>query len=87
MASKNPRLAALGNAVRRIRAELGLTQEALAFRAGLHFTYISGIERGERNIGYLAIVKIAQALGIRASELVRRAEALGNKRGRVAARP
>src|SRR5260221_5175157 len=44
-----PDRAALGRAVRALRQENGMTQEALGHVAGLHWTYIGGIERGERN--------------------------------------
>lgn len=43
---------------------------ALADRAGLHFTYVSSVERGERNVSLENILRLASALGIDAGELV-----------------
>jgi transcriptional regulator with XRE-family HTH domain len=51
-----------GSKIRDHRIKLGISQEELAFRSGLHRTYIGGIERGERNPTLLTIVKIAKAL-------------------------
>lgn len=62
--------AQLGEAIRRKRLALGLSQEALAEKADLHWTYIGGIERGERNVGLLNIVKIARGLGTTPSRLL-----------------
>lgn len=49
--------------IRRIRSEIGVSQEELAARAGLHRTYISSVERAQRNISLENIFTIAQALG------------------------
>jgi len=68
--------AALGRAVRELRGAAGLSQEGLAERCGLHRTYVGGIERGERNPSYNNLLRIADALGVRASELIARSEAL-----------
>ena len=57
-----------------MRVERGLSQEALAAHSGLHRTYIGGIERGERNLSYANILRLANALDVPASELVTRAE-------------
>lgn len=46
------------------RERLGVSQEELADRAGIHRTYLGGVERGERNIGLQNIVRIARALGV-----------------------
>lgn len=59
-----------GKKVREIRKQKGLSQEELAFRSGLHRTYISDIERGDRNVSVKNIEKIAHALGIKPSELL-----------------
>jgi transcriptional regulator with XRE-family HTH domain len=58
-----------GTRVRRERERLGISQEDLADRSGLHRTYIGGIERGERNLGLLNIVRIARALGCPTAQL------------------
>lgn len=58
-----------GKAIRRRRRELDLSQEQLAERSELHRTYISSIERGQRNPSLENIEKIAKALRISISEL------------------
>jgi len=49
--------------VKRLRNAAGLSQEELAARAGLHRTYISSVERGQRNISLENICALAAALG------------------------
>jgi transcriptional regulator with XRE-family HTH domain len=58
-----------GLAVKQRRRELGISQEELSFRAGLHRTYISDIERGSRNPSLENIDKLAKALEISISAL------------------
>ena len=53
------------------RAALGLSQEALAERAGPHWTYLGGIERGTRNPTLAKIVLLAAALDVDPGELTR----------------
>lgn len=53
-----------GDKIRDLRKQKGLSQEELAFRSGLHRTYISDIERGSRNVSLKNIEKIAKALGV-----------------------
>jgi transcriptional regulator with XRE-family HTH domain len=65
---------ALGEAIRRQRWELALSQEELAARCGLHRTYVASVERGERNLGYANVLRIAAALELRPHQLVRAAE-------------
>lgn len=58
-----------GDQVRKLRKRKGLSQEALAFEAELDRTYVGGVERGERNISILNILKIARALGVKPTRL------------------
>ena len=59
----------LGERVRNLRLAKGLSQEELAFRAGMHRTYLGGIERGERNPALKNIAAIAEALDVTLPEL------------------
>lgn len=66
----DPDAIAFGTRVRARRIELGLTQEQLAEKCGLHFTYVSSVERGERNVTLRTIVRLATALGTSPAQLV-----------------
>lgn len=68
------KLYAFGLAVRMRRQRIGLSQDALADIAGLHRTYVGGVERGERNVSLLNIHALAGALDITASGLMLAAE-------------
>ncbi len=71
---KRPRpKAALGAAVSKRRAELNLSQEEVAKRAGLHRTYVSDIERDARNISVASLIQLSSALELESWELLRRA--------------
>jgi transcriptional regulator with XRE-family HTH domain len=59
-----------GCRLRQLRASRGMSQEELGALAGLDRTYISGVERGLRNLGLINLYKIAQALGIPADQLL-----------------
>lgn len=72
-------LLALGQAVNEARREKGLTQEELAQTVGLHETYISLIERGQRNPTWGTVRRISHALGLPLPELARRAEEFERK--------
>jgi len=60
----------VGSNLRRAREEVGISQEELADRAGLHRTYVSGVERGIRNPTVTVLEKIAKALKIKSSTLL-----------------
>jgi CheY-like chemotaxis protein/DNA-binding XRE family transcriptional regulator len=59
-----------GTSVRRLRHRLGISQDALAERAGLHRTYITGIECGVRNVTLRSIGKLARALQVSTATLL-----------------
>jgi transcriptional regulator with XRE-family HTH domain len=67
---------ALGRAIRELRRSADISQEGLADRSRLHRTYVGGIERGERNVSFGNLLKLADALGVRPSELLARSESL-----------
>ena len=69
MSKKVPITIRFGNRVRTLRNEKGLSQEAFADLCELDRTYISGIERGVRNVGLKNVEAIADSLGISLSEL------------------
>ncbi len=66
---RNNSLITLGSRIRATRKSLGLTQEQLADEAGLDRSYMGGVERGERNISFLSLCRIAKALKVYISSL------------------
>ena len=69
MPSSDPR-ASFGKQVRKLRLERGLSQEKLAELANLHRNYVGGVERGERNIALVNIIRLAKGLRVKASRLL-----------------
>jgi transcriptional regulator with XRE-family HTH domain len=66
---KNPRLVLVGQQVRRLREAKNLSQEDFAGLAGIDRAYYGGIERGERNVALLNLIKIADALEVEVGKL------------------
>ena len=60
----------IGKNVRAYRKKLGYSQEELADVAGVHRTYMGAVERGEKNISALSLVKIAKALKVKPEKLL-----------------
>ena len=67
--AKHRALKKLGTRIRGLREEQHLSQEALAARAGIGRSYMSGIERGVRNCSTLHLVRLATALRVRVADL------------------
>lgn len=61
----------MGLAIRQARQKKNWSQEELAEHAGLHRNYVGSAERGERNVALINIIKIANALGFKASDLLK----------------
>jgi transcriptional regulator with XRE-family HTH domain len=61
----------VGSNIRYLRNARDLSQETLAFKAGIHLTYLGGIERGKRNPSLLVLARIAKALSVSPADLLR----------------
>jgi transcriptional regulator with XRE-family HTH domain len=59
----------IGDRIRYLRKRKGLSQEELGWKAKLHYTYIGGIERGEKNVSIITLSKIAKGLGTSVNEI------------------
>ena len=70
MKNKEEKLILLGNRVKFFRNKLGISQEKLAGICSFDRTYISLIERGQRNISFINLLKLAHGLNITPSELI-----------------
>jgi transcriptional regulator with XRE-family HTH domain len=57
--------------LRRLRKKLGISQEDLAEKCGLHRTYVGAIERSERNITLQTLEKLAESLGVSPQDLLK----------------
>jgi transcriptional regulator with XRE-family HTH domain len=68
---KNRYLIELGSHIRKLRKVNGFSQEQLALKAEVDRSYIGGIERGERNVSFLTLVKIACCLECDVAELTK----------------
>jgi transcriptional regulator with XRE-family HTH domain len=71
--------AAVGEAIRAIRNESGISQEAFALKCGLDRSYFGAVERGERNVSLTNLLKITRSLGVSPSELFARAQTINAK--------
>jgi transcriptional regulator with XRE-family HTH domain len=70
---------ALGAVVQTHRKKAGLSQEELAFRAGLHRTFISQLERGLKSPSLRTLVAVSEVLGISPDQLIRETVGLAGK--------
>jgi transcriptional regulator with XRE-family HTH domain len=67
--NSNSVLRALGQRIRELRTEHGYSQEAFADKCGVHRTFMGTVERGESNLSFQNILKVATTLGITLSTL------------------
>lgn len=68
--SGNPALVKLGAAIRTARLDKQLSQEALADKANIDRSYIGGVERGEHNVAVINLLRIADALELKLSDVL-----------------
>ena len=73
MTEQNHELKALGNVIQKLRAERGITSEALAKRSSLSSTRLGELERGEAEARILELAQLAKALGVTTQSLCERA--------------
>jgi transcriptional regulator with XRE-family HTH domain len=66
----DPLLSALGSLIREHRTKQGYSQEGFADRCGVHRTFMGSVERGESNLSFSNLAKIAAGLSMTISELV-----------------
>lgn len=71
---QHPALISLGEAIRRIRNNQGISQENLALLAEVDRSYVGRVERGDNNVALLTLLKIAQALRISLKDLMKEAK-------------
>lgn len=63
----------LGDAIRTLRLDRRMSQEALADAAEVNRTHMGEVERGKRNVSFLSMIRIAAALGASLSDILVRA--------------
>lgn len=64
-------LVMLGNNIRDLRKSQNMSQEELAFKAEIDRSYVGGIERGERNVSFLTLVKLAKCLNCKITDFTK----------------
>jgi transcriptional regulator with XRE-family HTH domain len=69
MRKKHPALIKVGQRIRELRKARGYSQEEFAYEVGLDRTYMGSVERGERNIAALNLIKIAKSLQMEVGDL------------------
>lgn len=70
---QDPTLVALGEAIRLVRLSKDISQEKLALLAEVDRSYVGRVERGDNNVAVLTLSRLATALGISLSTLMRKA--------------
>jgi len=71
---QDPILVALGGAIRRIRLSKDISQEKLALLAEVDRSYVGRVERGDNNVAILTLSRLANALGVSISNLLKEAD-------------
>ncbi len=69
MRKKHPALIKIGKRIRDLRKEKGFSQEGFAYEVGIDRTYMGSVERGERNLAAINLIRIAKVLKVEVGEL------------------
>ena len=67
---QDPLLTALGDAIRRVRLEKGLSQEKLALLADVDCSYVGRVERGDNNVAVLTLARLVRAMDMSIAEIM-----------------
>lgn len=78
---KTPLLACVSEVLKEQRLMLGISQEQIAARSGLHRTYISDVERGARNVSLVSLERLSAAVELPVSQIMILAEAKRGSQG------
>lgn len=70
---QDPILVALGNTIRRIRLEKGISQEKLALLAEVDRSYVGRVERGDNNVAVLTLARLVNAMGVTMKDVMEEA--------------
>ena len=71
---QDPVLVSLGEAIRRVRLSMGISQEKLALLAEVDRSYVGRVERGDNNVAVLTLARLAQALDTSIAQLMQEAD-------------
>jgi len=71
---QHPSLIALGETIRSLRINRGISQEDLAFMASVDRTHVGRVERGDNNVAFLTLKKLADALEVSVAQLMKKAK-------------
>lgn len=70
---RDPALLAVGEALRSLRTEQGVSQDMLALVSGVDRSYVGRVERGDNNVALLTLIRLTEPLGVTPSKLLARA--------------
>lgn len=73
---RHPELVLIGQRISELRAKAGYSQESFAYELGMDRAYYGGLERGQRNVAMLNLIRVARGLNVELGDLFPRMSAL-----------